>query len=182
MKLYLLIVLLFTLGNSSNTFLLLRAKSAGFNDSDVILLYFLYNVTVSVLAIPFGKLSDKIGRKRVLAGGYLLFSMVYFGFAFATRQISFVLIFILYGVFTAMTAGVERALIAEISPKELKGTMLGLHSTITGIALLPASIICGLLWNAFGSAVPFLFGAAMSLLAALLLIVFLKNPERKEVI
>lgn len=182
LKLYLLIVLLFTLGNSSNTFLLLRAKSAGFNDSDVILLYFLYNVTVSVLAIPFGKLSDKIGRKRVLAGGYLLFSMVYFGFAFATRQISFVLIFILYGVFTAMTAGVERALIAEISPKELKGTMLGLHSTITGIALLPASIICGSLWNAFGSAVPFLFGAAMSLLAALLLIVFLKNPERKEVI
>jgi MFS family permease len=180
LKLYLLIVFLFTLGNSSNTFLLLRAKSAGFNDINVILLYFLYNITASLLAIPFGKLSDRIGRKNVLTVGYLTFSIVYFGFAFSTRQLSFVAIFILYGVFTAMTAGVERALIAEISPKELTGTMLGLHSTITGIALLPASMICGFLWNAFGTAVPFVFGAGMSLLAALLLIIFFKNPGKKS--
>lgn len=180
LKLYLLVIFLFTLGNSSNTFLLLRAKSAGFNDSNVILLYFLYNVTVSVFAIPFGKLSDKIGRKKVLTAGYLLFSLVYFGFAFATKTFSFVMIFILYGIFTAMTAGVERALIAEISPKELKGTMLGLHSTIAGIALLPASVICGFLWDVFGTAVPFVFGAAMSLLAALLLIFFFQNNAEKK--
>lgn len=147
LKLYLLIVFLFTLGNSSNTFLLLRAKSAGFDDTNVILLYFLYNLTASVLAVPFGKLSDKVGRKSVLTCGYLLFSAVYTGFAFASSAPAFIVIFAVYGVFTAMTAGVERALIAEIAPARLKGTMLGLHSTVSGIALLPASVICGFLWD-----------------------------------
>ena len=84
-------------------------------------------------------------------------------------------IFAVYGVFTAMTAGVERALIAEIAPIELKGTMLGLHSTVSGIALLPASVIFGFLWDRFGTAVPFLFGAGMSLLAAVLLMVFFRQ-------
>ncbi len=179
LKLYLLVVFLFTLGNSSNSFLLLRAKSAGFDDTNVILLYFLYNLTVSILSVPFGKLSDKVGRKRVLATGYLLFSGVYLGFAFATRVESFVIIFLVYGIFTAMTAGVERALIAEISPAELKGTMLGLHSTIAGIALLPASVICGFLWDGFGSSVPFVFGAVMSALAAILLIAFFRTSEKQ---
>ena len=172
LKLYLFIVFLFTLGNSSNTFLLLRAKSAGFDDTNVILLYFLYNLTASVLAVPFGKLSDRIGRKSVLTCGYLLFSAVYAGFAFASSAPAFIVIFAVYGVFTAMTAGVERALIAEIAPARLKGTMLGLHSTVSGIALLPASVICGFLWDQFGTAVPFLFGAGMSLMAAILLMVF----------
>ena len=178
LKLYLLVVFLFTLGNSSNSFLLLRAKSAGFDDTNVILLYFLYNLTASVLSIPFGKLSDKIGRKRVLIAGYLLFSVVYLGFAFAVRPLSFVFIFLLYGAFAAMTAGVERALIAEISPARLKGTMLGLHSTIAGVALLPASVICGFLWEYFGSAVPFVFGASMSALAATILILFFRTSDR----
>ncbi|MGN0734410.1 MAG: MFS transporter [Anaerovoracaceae bacterium] len=180
LKLYLLIVFLFTLGNSSNTFLLLRAKSAGFDDTNVILLYFLYNLTASVLAVPFGKLSDRVGRKSVLTCGYLLFSAVYTGFAFASSAPAFVMIFAVYGVFTAMTAGVERALIAEIAPAQLKGTMLGLHSTVSGIALLPASVICGFLWDSFGTAVPFLFGAAMSMLAAVLLIVFFRQNGEGE--
>ena len=182
LKSYLLIVFLFTLGNSSNTFLLLRAKSAGFDDTSAILLYFLYNLTASILAIPFGRLSDKIGRKQVLTAGYLLFSCVYLGFAFASEPVSFVLLFAVYGIFTAMTAGVERALIADIAPVNLKGTMLGLHSTVSGIALLPASVICGALWNSFGSAVPFVFGALMSALAALLLIVFFRPAEKRETI
>ena len=85
------------------------------------------------------------------------------------------LIFDVYCIFTAMTAGVERALIAEIAPTELKGTMLGLHSTVSGVALLPASVICGFLWDRFGTAVPFLFGAGMSMLAAVLLMVFFRQ-------
>lgn len=175
LKLYLMIVFLFTLGNSSNTFLLLRAKSAGFDDTNVILLYFLYNLTASVLAVPFGKLSDRSGRKSVLTCGYLLFSAVYAGFAFASSAPAFIVVFAVYGVFTAMTAGVERALIAEIAPARLKGTMLGLHSTVSGIALLPASVIFGFLWDRFGTAVPFLFGAGMSMLAAVLLTVFFRQ-------
>ena len=176
LRLYLLVVFLFTLGNSSNTFMLLRAKSAGFDDMSVILLYFIYNMTASVLSMPFGKMSDRIGRKRLLVPGYLAFSVCYLGFAFSTNQLVMVTVFVIYGAYTAMIAGVERAFVAELAPPELKGTMLGLQSTVAGIALLPASVVAGLLWDAFGAAVPFIFGAGLSLAAALILIFFMKNP------
>lgn len=174
LKLYLLVTFLFTLGNSSNSFLLLRAYDTGFSSSDTILLYFIYNVTASLLAIPCGKLSDRIGRKHLLVGGYITFSLVYFGFAFCRTKPVMVLIFVIYGVYTAMTAGVERAFIAEIAPPALKGTMLGLHSTLAGIALLPASVIAGLLWEHIGAFAPFVFGGVMSLLSALILACKLK--------
>ena len=174
LKLYLAITFLFTLGNSSNSFLLLRASEQGFDSKDTILLYFIYNLTASVLAIPCGKLSDKIGRKHLLVGGYIIFSMVYFGFAFCNSKPLMILIFILYGIYTAMTTGVERAFIAEIAPLRLKGTMLGLHSTLAGIALLPASVIAGLLWESIGAFAPFIFGGALSLVSALLLAIKLK--------
>lgn len=174
LKLYLFVTFLFTLGNSSNSFLLLRASDLGFDSSNTILLYFIYNLTASVLAIPCGKLSDRTGRKNLLVCGYLTFSLVYLGFAFCSFQPLMVLIFIVYGAFTAMTAGVERAFIAEIAPQGLKGTMLGLHSTLAGIALFPASIIAGLLWDSFGAYAPFLYGSILSLLAALILALKLK--------
>jgi MFS family permease len=124
--LYLLVVFLFTLGNSSNAFILLRAESTGFDTMSIILLYFVYNMTASVLSMPFGQLSDRIGRKNLLIPGYLAFSLCYLGFAFASNQWMMVVLFVIYGAYTAMIAGVERAFIAEISPSELKGTMLGL--------------------------------------------------------
>ena len=178
LKLYLFVTFLFTLGNSSNSFLLLRANDIGFSDSNTILLYFVYNVTASLLAVPCGKLSDKIGRKTLLVGGYLTFSLVYFGFAFCNSKPLMVLIFVIYGVFTAMTAGVERAFIAEIAPPSLKGTMLGLHSTLAGIALLPASVIAGLLWDGIGAFAPFVFGGVLSLASALILLFKLQTPAR----
>jgi MFS family permease len=169
LKLYLIVVFLFTLGNSSNAFLILRASDEGFDTASVILLYFLYNVVSSALALPMGKVSDQIGRKKVLVMGYFIFAVVYAAFAWADSKAMIVSAFVLYGFFTAMTAGVERAFIAEIAPRELKGTMLGLHSTIVGVALLPASIIAGFLWNSFGAAVPFAVGASLSLVAAVIL-------------
>lgn len=175
LKLYLVVVFLFTLGNSSNTFLLLRAKSVGFDDSSVILLYFIYSISASLLAIPAGKMSDKVGRKMLLVTGYFVFAVVYLGFAFALNKGFMIALFVLYGVYTAMITGVERAFIAEISPKELKGTMLGFHSTIVGIGLLPASTIAGVLWTSFGAKAPFIFGAAMSLSASVLLLVLMKG-------
>lgn len=179
LKLYLLVVFLFTLGNSSNAFLLLKAKSVGFDDVAVILLYFVYNITASLLSLPLGRLSDKVGRKALLVSGYLVFSAVYCGFAFAWNRPFMVVMFVLYGVYTAMIAGVERAFVAEIAPLELKGTMLGLQSTVAGIALLPASVITGLLWNSFGSVVPFVFGACLSLAAAIILLLFMRNSSTK---
>ena len=175
LKLYLLVAFLFTLGNSSNAFLLLRAKSVGFNDTSVIMLYFIYNITASLLSFPLGKKSDQVGRKRLLVSGYIVFALVYIGFAFAYNKIFMIALFVLYGVYTAMITGVERAFIAEISPQELKGTMLGLHSTIVGIALLPASAIAGVLWTSFGAEIPFVFGACLSLIAAFVLIILMKD-------
>ncbi len=180
LKLYLLVAFLFTLGNSSNAFLLLRAKSVGFSDTSVILLYFIYNLTASLLAIPLGKRSDQVGRKRLLVSGYVVFALVYLGFAFAYNRVFMVMLFVFYGIYTAMIAGVERAFIAEISPQDLKGTMLGLHSTIVGIALFPASAIAGVLWTSFGVKIPFLFGSSLSLAAAIILLILMKGGTQVQ--
>ena len=167
---YMLVVLLFTLGNSSNAFLLLKAGAVGYSDPAVVLLFFFYHVSASALAIPFGGLSDKVGRKKLLVAGYLVFAAAYLGFAFAPGKALIAGMFVLYGVHSAMIVGVERAFITEVAPPELMGTMHGLHATIAGVALLPASVVTGLLWNAFGPVVPFVYGACMSLAAALILI------------
>ncbi|HMM31160.1 MAG TPA: MFS transporter [Clostridia bacterium] len=177
LKLYILVAFLFTLGNSSNTFLLLKANDIGFSNTDVILLYFVYNLVSAVLAIPFGKRSDRVGRKRILIAGYITFAAVYLGFALVTSKWLLIGAFVLYGFYTAMVAGVERAFVAEIAPADLKGTMLGLHSTLVGIALLPASVIAGALWTTVGSFAPFAFGALLSLVAALLLGVFFQTGD-----
>lgn len=169
LKLYLAVTFLFTLGNSSNSFLLLRAVDAGFSSSNAVLLYFIYTAVASLLAIPCGKLSDRVGRKYLLVAGYVTFALVYLGFAVCMNQAAMVFIFVLYGVFTAMTTGVERAFIAEIAPPQLKGTMLGLHSTLAGIALLPASVVAGFLWQNVGAYAPFLYGSVMALLSAAIL-------------
>ena len=177
LKLYLAVVFIFTLGNSSKAFLILKASDAGFDTLNVVLLFMIYHVVAALLSVPMGRLSDKIGRKNLIVPGYITFALCYFGFAFAVSKTAMITVFTLYGIYTAMIMGVERAFVAEIAPGELKGTMLGLHSTVAGIALLPASIIAGILWNLFGSAVPFIFGACLSLLAAAILILFMKPKK-----
>jgi MFS family permease len=177
LKLYLLVVFLFTLGHSSNAFFVLKAKSLGFDDASVILLFFVYHAVAALFSMPLGKLSDKIGRKNLLVPGYIAFALCYLGFAFSNNMFGLYVVFGLFGIYTAMIIGVERAFVAEIAPPESKGTMLGLHSTISGIALLPASIIAGLLWNKFGSTVPFVFGASLSLISAIILLVFMKGRK-----
>lgn len=170
-----MIVFLFTLGNSSNAFLLLKAQNNGFDAKVVILLYFLFNMVASLLAYPSGKLSDKIGRRALLVTGYLLYGAVYIGFAVNSSKMGMIALFAFYGVYTALTSGAERALITEISPPQLKGTMLGMHATIVGIALLPASVLAGFLWNTFGEAAPFWFGGGLGLVAAIAIAVVLSN-------
>lgn len=178
LKAFLIIVFLFTLGNSSNAFLLLRASGVGFDAQSVILLYFLFNIVASLLAYPLGRLSDLIGRRALLVGGYLIYGLVYIGFAHVATRVGMVALFAVYGLYTAMTAGTERALITEIAPANLKGTMLGLHGTLVGIGLLPASLIAGFLWNTFGAAAPFWFGGILGLIAAASVAVILSNKAQ----
>ncbi|GAK55975.1 major facilitator superfamily MFS_1 [Candidatus Vecturithrix granuli] len=161
---------LFTLGNSSNQFLLLRSQDLGHTLSTVILMYLVFNLTSSLLSTFFGSLSDKIGRKRILVTGYLLYALVYMSFGFLNESSKSLLwgFWIIYGVYYAMTEGVEKAFVSSLAPTESKATALGFYHTIVGISLLPASLIAGLLFSWLPSA-PFVFGGLMSLLATTVL-------------
>ncbi|GAB6173545.1 MFS transporter [Paradesulfitobacterium aromaticivorans] len=175
LKAFLILAFVFTLGNSSNQFLLLRASGLGASAPLVVLLYLVYNLSYGVLSYPAGRFSDRIGRKRVLVAGYLVYALVYFAFARVTNLSTMWTLFIVYGIYIAFTEGVEKALLVDIAPTHLRGTVIGLHAALVGAALLPASFIAGFLWDLFGPAAPFYFGGGMGLLAALGLIVILKD-------
>jgi MFS family permease len=167
LKWFLLVVSLFALGNSSNQFLVLRAKGLGMSVVAVLAAYLLYNVVYGLLSYPFGRLSDRVGRKRLLVAGYVFYGLVYIGFALTSRTEFIWLLFALYGVYSALNEGLEKALVADIAPEEHRATFIGLHSTLTGVGLLPASLLAGGLWSLFGAAAPFWFGGALGLLAAI---------------
>jgi MFS family permease len=170
LRTFLIIALIFTLGNSSNTFLLLRAGDLGFTPGSAILLYLVYNLSYALFSYPAGRLSDHIGRKSLLVAGYAIYGLVYLGFAMSTGQSGswpVWTLFSLYGLYSGITEGVEKALVADLAPGELRGTAIGLHATIVGIGLLPASLIAGQLWAQIGPSAPFLFGGGMGLLAAI---------------
>lgn len=175
LKRYLLIVLLFTIGNSSNQFLLLRASERGFGEADVVLLYLVYTAVYAAACLPAGWLSDRVGRKALLATGYAVYGAVYLGFAIvgeapaAWAAAGLWALFAIYGLHIGLTEGVEKALLVDLAPAELRATVLGLNATIIGLGLLPASVIAGLLWDVAGPAAPFYLGAAAGLAAAVAL-------------
>ena len=173
---FLLIVGIFALGNSSNGFILLRMRNLGWTTLNILLLYLLYNLTYAIFSYPFGRVSDRIGKKKPLVIGYLVYSAVYFGFALLTPEKSAIitwLLFGVYGLYSALTEGLEKSLVADIAPESQRATFIGLHATLTGIGLLPASIIAGELWNLFGPKAPFLFGGVLGLGAGLSLLILL---------
>jgi len=179
-KTYLAVIFVFCLGNSSNTFLLLKAQEQGFSASQVILLYLIFNVAASTLAIPSGKLSDKFGRSRILVPGYLIYGLVYLGFAFLSSKPAIVLLFIAYGAYNAFISGAERAFIAENSPTGLKGTVLGLYGMLQGIGLLLSSIIAGLMWDNINSSAPFLFGGILGIASAVIIEIILGSEQKNK--
>lgn len=177
LKAYLAVIFIFCLGNSSNTFLLLKAQERGFSVPQVMLLYLIFNVATSILAIPAGKLSDKYGRSKILVPGYLIYGLVYFGFAFLSAKPSILLLFIAYGAYTALIGGAERAFIAENSPSGFKGTVLGLYGMLQGIGLLLSSTLAGLLWVGVNTNAPFLFGGAAGIISAIMILVILDQES-----
>jgi MFS family permease len=179
LKMFLVFIFIFTLGNSSNAFIILRAVDAGFSPTNVILLYFLYNITGSLLSYPAGILSDKVGRKNLLCAGYFLYGIVYLGISTVSHNTAFIALFVIYGFYTAMTAGVERALIVDIVPPQHKAGALGLHAAIVGIGLLPASVIAGFLWTWLGPSAPFLFGSVLAFVTSIAVFVILSG-KREE--
>jgi len=166
LKLFLIFTFIFTLGNSSNMFLLLRAKNIGGSVAQVILFYLAYNIVYAIVAYPASRLSDKIGRKKLLVAGYLFYGLVYLGFALNHSLNNFWVLFGMYGLYIGFTEGVEKALVADIAPSQLRATAIGLHATLVGIGLLPASLFAGLLWKFLGAAAPFYFGGVMGIVAS----------------
>ncbi len=171
---YIMVMTLFALANFSYMFFILRASNVMEEYNKVIVpvaLYILFNIFYTIFSIPFGKLSDRVGRAVVVVSGYFLFSIVCLGFMVSNSMISLILLFALYGVFYAATDGNQRALIADLSPRELRATALGAFHTAIGIASLPASFIAGFLWELVGAEATFMYGAILSFFAAILLFI-----------
>jgi MFS family permease len=172
-KIFLLITILFALGNSSNVFLILRAQDMGFSPYLVILSYILFNIVSSLFSFPLGTLSDKKGRRDIMTVGFLVFAAVYFGFAFIQESIYVWPLFVIYGLYEALTEGIGKAYVVDLVPSDKWATALGIYHAATGIMMLFASIIAGLLWDILGAPVPFIFGGSMAVLSALLLLVLM---------
>jgi len=171
-KLFLLISLLFTLGNSSVAFLILRAQNLGLSVSLTILVYVLINVSSAIFAIPAGMMSDKIGAKKVLFFGYLLFSYVYLIMGMTNDSNLLWLLFPIYGLFLALTEGVGRAYISRLVPHEIAASAFGIFQITTGFATFAASYIAGILWSTISPSAPFIFGSIMAFGSASLFYLF----------
>jgi MFS family permease len=170
-KSFLLIIVLFTLGNSSDAFILLRGQERGLSVLQVMGMALTFNFLYTIFAGPLGALSDRLGRRKLILGGWLTYGLVYLGFAFAGEGWQVWALFGLYGLYYAATEGVAKAMVADLVPQTQRGTAYGLFNAAIGIMALPASMIAGALWqgvgawSGFGPAAPFLFGACMALLA-----------------
>ncbi len=177
LKIFLIISFIFTLGNSSNQFLLLRSKDLGFSALNVILLYLVYNIAYMLFSYPAGRLSYFWGRKIVLSVGYLCYSLVYFGFA-VTKSMPFIwFLFGLYGFYMGLTDGVEKAFVSDLAGTDSRATILGMQGMITGIGLFPASFLAGLLWKFMGPAAPFYFGGFLALISAIAMLIFIPRER-----
>jgi len=174
---FLLLVVLFTLGNSSDAFLLLKAQQTGVPVALLPILWAALHVVKALASVPGGALSDRWGRGRVLASGWLLYAAVYAGFAVVSSAVALWALTLTYGLYFGLTEGVERALIADLAPPARRGSVYGWYHLAIGIAALPSSLLMGALWQAFGSGVAFATGAAFALLAAAFLPLALRAPR-----
>jgi len=174
----LVVLFLFTLGASSDAFLILRAGSLGVSPSSVFIIIALLNVVTVVSSYPAGVLSDTLSRKTIIRIGWITYALIYTGFAFATEEWHIWMLYTIYGLYYGLTEGVEKAFVADLVPASNRGSAFGAYNGVIGLGTLPASLIAGVLWEKFGPQVPFLFGAVMALVASLLLISIKEGKHR----
>jgi MFS family permease len=166
-KLFLAVVVVFTLGNSSDAFLILRAQNLGFSVPQVLLLFVAFNLVYALVSLPSGLVSDRLGRKGVIVAGWAIYALAYLGLAVVSAAWQVWLLFALYGLYYGVADGVSRAFVADLVPQDRRGTAYGLYHTAVGLSLLPASLIAGWMWHLIGPEAPFFFGATMAGAAAL---------------
>ncbi|MDP2750883.1 MAG: MFS transporter [Nanoarchaeota archaeon] len=170
-KYFLFVATIFSLANFTYAFFLLKAQDLGFIASSVILLYFVYNLFYAGLSIPAGRLSDKVGRRKVIITGYILFVLTCVGFTFLTDHKDIWILFALYGTSIALTDSVSRAYIGDLAPSDKKASAQGIYYATTGTALLIGAITAGKIWDSFGSFYTFLYATIISSIAFILLII-----------
>ena len=178
-RFFVIIITLFTLGNSSDAFLLLRAKDLGVETVSIPILWFFLHLSKTIFSTPGGALSDKIGRRKVMILAWMVYGLVYLGFAFASEAYHIWILFFTYGLFFGLSEGTERAWVADLVEESKRGTAYGAYHFCIGIAALPASLVMGFLWQMMGVAWAFCFGAGMALIAAFLAMT-LMGGERTE--
>ncbi len=174
------VVVIFTLGNSADAFIILRAQERGLNVLQILGMLLTFNAVYTLIASPAGALSDRIGRRSILIAGWLVYGLIYLGFALSNTGAQIWLFYGVYGLYYALAEGASRAYVADLVPQEQRGTAYGLFHAGVGLAALPASLTAGILWQGLGGwaglgpAAPFYFGAILSLLAVVLFVVWVK--------
>ena len=178
--LFLFIIFIFTLGNSTDALLMVKANEVGVKVAFIPLVYLVTSIVSVLLAIPVGSLSDRIGKEKILITGFLIYAIVYYGFGIARNTGTIVALFALYGFYSAATDGIQKAFVSDITDKNKQGTGMGIYNALLGITLLPASLIAGVLYDKVNSGIPFFFGAVTALISAvLMLIYFLKYRNHR---
>jgi MFS family permease len=178
-KLYMVILAVFTLGNSSDFFLILDAQHVQTPLLEVVLMLVLFNLTYAAVATPLGVVSDKLGRKKVISVGWLIYGLVYLGFALSTHIWQLWVLFAVYGVFYGFCEGAAKAFVADMVPAERRGTAYGLYNGVVGLMALPASLIAGIVWSRIAPAATFYIGAGLALIAMAGLIFMIKEVKGK---
>jgi MFS family permease len=175
---YLFVLVVFTLGNSTDAFLLLRLTDAAGGPELLPVLWALLHVVKMGSSVVGGALSDRVGRRRVIVLGWLVYAVVYGGFAVSASYAALVAWFLVYGLYFGLTEGVERALVADLAPAAVRGTAFGLYNAVAGVGALAASLLFGVLWEALGAATAFGVGASLALVASVLLYGLVAEPAR----
>jgi len=175
-NIFLVIVSIFTLGNSSDGFLVLRAQNLGVSVVGILVMLAVFNLVISLVSTPAGSLSDRIGRRKLITGGWLVYAAIYFGFALANTTWQVWFLYLSYGLYFGLAYGTSNAMVADLVPENMRGTAYGTYHAVIGLLAFPASLIAGILWQGvgswtgFGPSAPFLFGGALAMIAALLMI------------
>ena len=177
-KRFLVVLALFTLSNSSDSFLILRATNAGVSTAMIPLLWAAHHGSKVLSSLFGGDLSDRLGRKRLIVSGWALYAAVYAGFAFATNEASLWILFLIYGLYFGLAEGAEKALVADLVRPEQRGTAYGLYNLAFGVTVFPASLLMGMIWDWKGPATAFLISAAMGATAAVLLLIFVRPIDK----
>lgn len=179
-KRFLIVLALFTLSNSSDSFLILRARDSGVSVAMIPLLWAAHHGSKVLSSLLGGDLSDRLGRKRLIVAGWVLYAAVYAGFGFATQTVSLWILFLIYGIYFGLSEGAEKALVADLVRPEQRGTAYGLYNLAFGVTVFPASFLMGMIWDWKGPMVAFLVSAVMGATAAVLLLIFVSPHPTHE--